>query len=172
MKKALPLIIGLLMLAGLNWAIVKNEGILKDGETLYVELAPVDPRSLMQGDYMALAFAMEREVDKEKLKNRSKTGRLIIETDENQVARFIEFYNDQPLKPGQRTIRYNKSTRWNRPVAIQPSTYFFQEGHRKYYQRAKYGVYKYKGPHTYLLTDLADETFTIISPPNNDKADQ
>jgi len=30
-------------------------------QVVYLELAPVDPRSLIQGDYMALRFALARE---------------------------------------------------------------------------------------------------------------
>ena len=48
------------MLAVFNVAIYRNERLLASGETLYLELAPVDPRSLMQGDYMRLRYAVER----------------------------------------------------------------------------------------------------------------
>ncbi|XOT97907.1 GDYXXLXY domain-containing protein, partial [Alcaligenes pakistanensis] len=30
------------------------------GQTVLLELAPVDPRSLMQGDYMSLNFALSQ----------------------------------------------------------------------------------------------------------------
>ena len=36
-----------------------NEALIRDGERILVRLAPVDPRSLVQGDYMALAFALD-----------------------------------------------------------------------------------------------------------------
>src|SRR5690606_7317940 len=35
--------------------------ILADGQSVMLALAPVDPRSLMQGDYMALRFAAANE---------------------------------------------------------------------------------------------------------------
>ncbi len=35
-----------------------KERLLARGDTIYLRLAPVDPRSLMQGDYMALNFAI------------------------------------------------------------------------------------------------------------------
>jgi len=40
------------------------ERILSDGRVLLLELAPVDPRSLMQGDYMALQFAAVDDIRK------------------------------------------------------------------------------------------------------------
>ena len=44
------------VLAVANYAIVDKERVIAHGRTVYVALAPVDPRSLMQGDYMALNF--------------------------------------------------------------------------------------------------------------------
>jgi hypothetical protein len=43
-----------------NFAIWQKEQIIAQGKPVFVRLAPVDPRSLMQGDYMALDFAMPR----------------------------------------------------------------------------------------------------------------
>ncbi|WP_319022245.1 GDYXXLXY domain-containing protein, partial [Proteus mirabilis] len=52
------LLCGALVLAFVNAAIWQKEALIGTGTTVYVELAPVDPRSLMQGDYMRLAFAL------------------------------------------------------------------------------------------------------------------
>nr|WP_321271823.1 GDYXXLXY domain-containing protein [Alcaligenes faecalis] len=49
-----------LVLGVANVAIVQKERILSDGQTVLLELAPVDPRSLMQGDYMSLNFALSQ----------------------------------------------------------------------------------------------------------------
>ena len=40
-------------------AVRNNERIIAQGRVVLVELAPVDPRSLMQGDYMMLRFAID-----------------------------------------------------------------------------------------------------------------
>ncbi|CAG0878818.1 unnamed protein product [Cyprideis torosa] len=50
-----------IILAVVNWSIVGKEKHLADGRKIYLELAPVDPRSLMQGDYMALRFRLADE---------------------------------------------------------------------------------------------------------------
>ncbi|UYO75286.1 GDYXXLXY domain-containing protein [Halomonas qinghailakensis] len=50
------------VLAVVNWAIWQKEHHLAEGEIVYLELAPVDPRSLMQGDYMALSFALANRI--------------------------------------------------------------------------------------------------------------
>jgi uncharacterized membrane-anchored protein/uncharacterized membrane protein len=51
-----------LVLGVANVAIVQKERILSDGQTVLLELAPVDPRSLMQGDYMSLNFALSQNL--------------------------------------------------------------------------------------------------------------
>ena len=51
----------LLLLGYLNWSIYQKEQTLRDGQLVLFELAPVDPRSLMQGDYMSLRLFLGAE---------------------------------------------------------------------------------------------------------------
>ena len=44
----------ILLLVYFNGSILSKEDLLKNGKLILLELAPVDPRSLMQGDYMSL----------------------------------------------------------------------------------------------------------------------
>ena len=44
----------------INYSIYQREQHIAHGQTVYVQLAPVDPRSLMQGDYMALDFELDK----------------------------------------------------------------------------------------------------------------
>ena len=50
------------VLVVVNGSIWQKERHLAEGEIVYLELAPVDPRSLIQGDYMALNFALGNQV--------------------------------------------------------------------------------------------------------------
>ncbi|WP_341649050.1 GDYXXLXY domain-containing protein [Thauera humireducens] len=54
---ALALVLGVALKA-----IHDREQTLAHGQVVLVQLAPVDPRSLMQGDYMALRFAIDNEL--------------------------------------------------------------------------------------------------------------
>ncbi|MFT6791681.1 MAG: hypothetical protein ACJA04_000891 [Cellvibrionaceae bacterium] len=47
-------ILSILVLGVLNYGIYQKQKIKDHGEIVLLELAPVDPRSLMQGDYMRL----------------------------------------------------------------------------------------------------------------------
>lgn len=51
------IIVNLILLLGyFNWSVYQKEQTLKDGQLVLLQLAPVDPRSLMQGDYMRLNY--------------------------------------------------------------------------------------------------------------------
>ncbi|MGO3889890.1 MAG: GDYXXLXY domain-containing protein [Paenalcaligenes sp.] len=56
---------GLVLVLGLaNYNIWNKERILSDGKAVVLALAPVDPRSLMQGDYMSLDFQVARDASR------------------------------------------------------------------------------------------------------------
>ena len=50
----------LLALGGPTTAVLQKERLLRQGRPVLLELAPRDPRSLMQGDYMDLDYALAR----------------------------------------------------------------------------------------------------------------
>src|SRR5262252_1955639 len=49
------------VVALINFSISAKERDLESGRVVYLERAPVDPRSLMQGDYMALRFRIAND---------------------------------------------------------------------------------------------------------------
>ncbi|EJS88355.1 hypothetical protein AAUPMB_10280 [Pasteurella multocida subsp. multocida str. Anand1_buffalo] len=48
-----------------NYTIHKYEDILTNGESIILKTAPVDPRSLMQGDYMTLNYEILTDIGEE-----------------------------------------------------------------------------------------------------------
>src|SRR3954471_136338 len=52
----------LLVLGAVNASILAKERIKTQGERIFLALAPIDPRSLMQGDYMALRFELADKI--------------------------------------------------------------------------------------------------------------
>ena len=51
-------------------SIVAKERIKTNGERIFLALAPVDPRSLMQGDYMALRFEIATHISTRRQRQR------------------------------------------------------------------------------------------------------
>lgn len=72
-----------------NGAIVRKQAIVDEGRAVFLELAPVDPRSLMQGEYMRLNYALNRDDLLRGQRGAAPTrGRMILQLDERKVATF------------------------------------------------------------------------------------
>ncbi len=107
----------LLVLGAVNLSIQGKEDIKANGETVLLELAPVDPRSLMQGDYMALRFAIAQAVD---VKSGYKDERLPLQIDEHRVGRLAPSGSIANLH-----IRYRVR---NGQLWLGTNAFFFEEG--------------------------------------------
>lgn len=153
-KYRIPIIIfNLLLLLGYaNFSILKKEKTLKEGQLILLELAPVDPRSLMQGDYMILRYAMTRRVRQDSL---SKRGYCVVKLNEKNIAERIRFQEDEtPLNKGEQLIKYTAA---NRGINIGAESFFFQEGQAEKYETAKYGGLRVDESGHSILVGLYDE---------------
>ena len=81
--RALVAINLILLVAYFAWSVREKEILLSEGELLLFELAPEDPRSLIQGDYMALRYAVASDWQNDSL---PKNGYIVVSKDENGVA--------------------------------------------------------------------------------------
>jgi uncharacterized membrane-anchored protein len=134
----------ILVLGAVNWSIVAKERIKTRGERVYLELAPVDPRSLMQGDYMALRFALANQI------SATESGSAPLTVDERGVAAL-----SHDPKPGDLRIRYRLR---NGQVWLGTNAYFFEEGKAERYQGARYGEFRIdRDTGEAVLVALADE---------------
>ena len=165
MRTKLMIALAVLVFAVLNFGIYEKQQIIDNGEVVLLELAPVDPRSLMQGDYMALRYAIERSTPvTEQQAEQKKRGYMVIKPDEKNVARFVRFHAGEDLKAGERLLRFHKNFS---SVQIVPDSFLFQEGHAKHYEDAKYGVFKFDEGDNRLLVGLATEdgkTIVVTEP--------
>ena len=162
MRIKIMIALSVFILLILNYGIYQKEKIINNGEVLLLELAPQDPRSLMQGDYMQLRYAIETKVPVNELASHQKRGYMVIRSDEKQVAEFIRFYKGENLTKGEKLLHFHRK---HQSVHIVPDSFFFQEGHAKYYENAKYGLFKFDDSENHLLIGLADKTReTIIVP--------
>ena len=108
---------------------------------------------------MRLRYALERSVPVGKLPSHKKRGYIVISPNENNVAQFIRFYNNEQLAPGEKLLHFHR--KYN-SARIVPDSFLFQEGHAKYYENAKYGVFKFDHSGNHMLVELADKNKNII----------
>lgn len=156
-----------LVLLFFGFNIVKNEKVLSEGEIVLLELRPVDPRSLMQGDYMTLhyevcnhIYGLEAELNKF----------CVVQLDDDRVAHFVSLTNDAAvaLREDELLLRYSlEKSRWGgKFYTIGSDSYFFQEGTAIKYVTATYGMLKVvtKGEMigTCSLVGLCDENKKLI----------
>ncbi|MCH5715342.1 GDYXXLXY domain-containing protein [Niabella hibiscisoli] len=124
-----------LLLVYINYSVVKKEKLLKDGQLVLLALAPVDPRSLMQGDYMTLRYAISENLNADSMPKR---GYCVVRLDADGVANRVRFQkNVIPLHKGEYLIGYTAPDYWN--VNIGAESFFFEEGQAEKYDSARYG---------------------------------
>jgi uncharacterized membrane-anchored protein len=124
----------------------------------------------MQGDYMRLRFDDEVFPAKSERPKLSRTGQVILRLDDKGIARFARVADAKPLAGNERRINFKKSYHRHRPDHLQYSaeSYFFQEGHGKYLQNARYAVLHVAENGQTVLSGLADELGMPIDLPQND----
>jgi uncharacterized membrane-anchored protein len=147
-------VLGILLLV--NTEIFFKERIVRDGDRLLLRLAPRDPRSLFQGDYMALRYAMEREVTQAATKADQEDGYLVVDRLPSGEVRFNALYRDQALTADQHLLRFRRRGSTTR---LASDAYFFQEGDDELYTDARYGELHVDAQGEAVLTGLLDEAF-------------
>ena len=151
----------LLLLGYLNWSIYQKEQTLRDGQLVLFELAPVDPRSLMQGDYMSLRY---REATSDLLGDTQVAthGYAVLNIDSNRVARIVRLKDAlEPLNDNELIINYKIV---NDRLFLGAESFFFEEGQDTLYQKATYGGLKVNAKGESLLVGLYDKDFLLIKP--------
>ena len=161
MRKAVALLAGLAILAFVNFGIAQRERLLTEGQIVLLELAPIDPRSIMQGDYMRLNFDVATKAFPWGRRDKVKDGHVVVAVDPNRVATFRRLDDGRPLAPGEMRLRY-------RVRAGQPNfatnAYFFEEGQAKAYENARYGEFRVDEDGEMILTGLRDGQFRPLRP--------
>lgn len=176
LRRIAAVVATLAVLAGVNWTIVQRERLVSSGRVVLLELAPVDPRSLMQGDYMALRFAIAREafhaIDADGRmtpghgEDGARDGWIVADLDEHGVAHFGRFADRAAGRatagPSQILLRYR--VRDGQPK-FATNAFFFEEGQADRYASARYGEFRVAPDGEMILTDLRDGTRQRLGEP-------
>jgi len=147
------ILVNLILFLGLfNYAIVQKEDIIDEGHLILLELAPVDPRSLMQGDYMRLNYTISDEVTTNQIPKR---GYCVVTLDSEGVAQKNRYQKkNAPKNKNEYLIEYTIGE-WN-SIQIGAESFFFQEGEGEIYTDAKYGGLKVDEKGNSVLIGLYD----------------
>jgi len=173
MQKIIAIATLILALLVVNWSIYKKEELLDNGKVVFLKLAPVDPRSLMQGDYMALRFEVANQIrtglkesglmDSNEFNKESIDGLIYVQLDEKNVASFLSIV---PQGITEEAIA-NKGTvlqfRLRKgQIKFATNAYFFEEGAGKQLEAAEYGKFRVNHNGELLLVTLHDKNLNEL----------
>ena len=158
----------IIIIAIMTMNVAKYETHLTTGDTVLLALAPVDPRGFMQGDYMTLSYALERDIlntlEKARDLDKAADGYVIVRLDKHNVGRFVRLadsYQPDILAADEKAIHYRLR---NGSVKLATNAFFFQEGHAEAFEAAEYGLFRVNDNGEPLLTDMVDGAFNMIEP--------
>lgn len=125
-----------LVLGAVNFSIVGKERIKREGTVVYLDLAPMDPRSIMQGDYMTLRFRLARDIEStvKPLPAEGATALAPVNVGKDRVGSLA-----RAGEPGDVRIRFRtrKGGVW-----LGTNAFFFEEGKDAHYAGARFGEFR------------------------------
>uniref|UniRef100_A0A486XNA5 Putative membrane protein n=1 Tax=Rheinheimera sp. BAL341 TaxID=1708203 RepID=A0A486XNA5_9GAMM len=145
----------LLILSASALTIWRFEQTLTTGQMVILQLAPVDPRSIMQGDYMALAYAIDRELPDDA----AQFSYVWLTTADNAAASLHSLSTQLPQQQGMVGLLLRQR---DGIVGVGPNAFFFAEGSAAIYEAARYGQFKVDSSGKALLTALLDENLQLL----------
>ncbi|MEK6406191.1 MAG: GDYXXLXY domain-containing protein [Acidobacteriota bacterium] len=142
----------------LNALILHKKSVLTSGHTLLLRLAPLDPRSLMQGDYMTLSYDIAMGPAAQAIEASHADGQIVVTLDDHNVASFLRMHRSEPLGEGERLLRYRRRG----GLRLGAESFFFQEGQADLYSGARYGELKVTPAGDSVLVGLRGENFELL----------
>jgi uncharacterized membrane-anchored protein/uncharacterized integral membrane protein len=148
----------LLGLGLVNHDVWRKENVVRHGEAVLVPLMPVDPRSLMQGDYMDLRFDIPEPVTAALDGSVENTLRgrafVVVALDERHQATVLRMAGPgEPLAANERLMPLKRlKGRWT----LVTDAYFFPEGGSKPFEAARFGEFRVLPDGRALLVGLSD----------------
>ena len=158
------------LLGAVNYKVQQFEDVLATGKPVVLKIAPADPRSLMQGDYMVLNYAILSDLQQSQFSSESnettgidelspsgKKAYILVHLDKNHVATLCEAQSEIPTDFKHCTPNVYLPIRYKGWLPELPSQdYFFAEGKGEYYAQAEYAEYRFKDG-ILLLARLLDK---------------
>lgn len=155
-------VVGLLLVLGVaNYTIWQRQQVVDHGHTVLLELRPVDPRSLMQGDFMELRYANEVFPRASVRQSLPRRGAIILTVNENNVATFSRIDDRSTLAKNERRLRY-KQVDETGEIRLGAESFFFEEGQADKFEDARFGVLHVDSAGNSVLVGLANEQHQVI----------
>ncbi len=162
--RAILVAVGAVLVFGMaNLTILQKQDIVENGRKVLLRLAPADPRSLMQGDFMRLRYDRAAYPDSGLQHSLPWRGTVVLTLDDQGVGAFARTDDGAPIGPDEVRIAYKLSGRGG-TMGFGADSFFFQEGDAYLYSVAEYGVLRVDEDGATVLVGLARKDGTLIVP--------
>ncbi|MBA2942090.1 GDYXXLXY domain-containing protein [Paenibacillus sp. CGMCC 1.16610] len=145
-NRLLIAVLVLLQIAAMSIQIGKSEWLLSHGQLIKLQLEPLDPRSLIQGDYVRLRYTISEppisDMKNDDVTSKKKISVVLAPNTATDVYEFKRVYTKgEELAPGE--VRMNGTRRGYEGIDYGIENYFIPEGTgRTYEQNAKFAEVK------------------------------
>jgi uncharacterized membrane-anchored protein len=158
MRTVLMLAAAAYVFGGFFFMVEQKEALRRSGQPVYLALAPRDPRSLLQGDYMDLNYEVTNEVNHLQPDASSPkvpmSGALVVSIDDQDVGHFARIHHGETLAPREHLLKFHHRD-W--AAIIGAERYFIPEGSGGAFAGAGFGELKVAPDGTCLLVALCDK---------------
>ena len=161
MRNIILLVTAAIVLVMVNYGIWQREGIISSGRTVLLELAPVDPRSLMQGDYMALRYKVAMAAFPQDRLKGMHDGRIVLAVDSRNIGTFRRFEDAGRPAADELLMRYRIR---NDQPKFATNAFFFQEKQGDLFRDAKYGEFRLSPDGEAILVALRGSELQTLGP--------
>lgn len=140
------------------YSVLHKEHTLASGRLIFLELAPVDPRSLMQGDYMRLRYRLISEMDDNV---NCHAGVCAVAYNDSSIATAIKLtgVSENTLSKQECLLKYGCN---DNELHLGAESYFFEEGQGEKYDSARYGGLRVDEDGNSVLIGLFDARLNQI----------
>lgn len=163
-RRILLAVSSLAVLLILNAMVWHKERVRQEGQLVYLELAPVDPRSLMQGDYMTLRYELADQAHHAIHDQHIEAGELslVVSLDDRRVARFHHLGAEAQ---GHDQIVLQGSVGRHGQLSLGGAdSFFFQEGHAQRYEEARFARARVGADGVVMVVELCDAQLRGLGP--------
>ena len=140
----------------------QNERTLDGGRVVLLQLAPVDPRSLMQGDYMRLRFGVERQLLADLDDDAPLRGHFLVRIGNDGVAEYAGIDVGEALPDDVVRMPFRRTPRG---IELLTNAWFFEEGDAATFEDARYGEFRVGSNGRVLLNAMRDAQLNVLGDP-------
>jgi uncharacterized membrane-anchored protein len=143
-------------------AIWQKQELIARGQPVFVALAPVDPRSLMQGDYMRLNFAVPPALFDMPPSATAERPKVVARRDARGVAALHRVATPGEVL-GADEFLFELTPKGGGWILVSDA-WFFREGDAERWEKARFGEFRVMPDGRALLVGMADDKLQAIQP--------